>query len=335
MATATPKLRTRPAAPGAASSATFSPRRTALHLVPRAPDPAEVAAARGQAAPFVKWVGGKGKLLADLDALRPRQITRYAEPFVGGGAFFYHLWNTAGIEHATLCDLNTDVYTVFRVVRDQLDALLVALRRHQSRYLALDETGRAAYFYEVRARHPDDHPANDVARAARMLFLNRTCFNGLWRENRSGRFNTPHGRYKTPNIAPAERLRVASIALHQTNIVQADFRSLPKFAADNGIDFVYLDPPYHPVTATSAFNAYSQGAFSAQDQTELAEVCRELDAAGIRFMLSNSDCPLIRDLYDDFDVRTIQAARAVNCKAERRGLVNEVVVRNRRPGLSW
>ena len=335
MANTAPKLRTRPAAPGAAPSATFSPRRTALHLVPPAPTSAEVAEARGQAAPFIKWVGGKSKLLGKLDALRPAHVQRYAEPFVGGGAFFYHLWNQGGLEHATLCDLNTDVVTVLAVVRDQLPALLVALRRHQSRYLALDETGRAAYFYQVRARHPDDHPTNDVERAARMLFLNRTCFNGLWRENRSGRFNTPHGRYKKPTIAPAERLRVASIALHEAEVLRADFRALPELAARNGIDFVYLDPPYHPISATSAFNAYSQGGFSAQDQAELAEVCGQLDAAGVRFMLSNSDCPLIRDLYRGFDISTIQASRAVNCKADGRGTVSEVVVRNRRPGLVW
>ena len=335
MATTAPEIQTQPAAPGAAPSATFSPRRAALRLVPPALDPAEVEAARGQAAPFIKWVGGKGRLLGALDRLRPRDISRYAEPFVGGGAFYYHLWNQGALEHAVLCDLNTDVVTVFETVRDRLDALLIALRGHQNRYHALDDTGRAAYFYEVRARHPDDHNMSPVDRAARMLFLNRTCFNGLWRENRSGRFNTPHGRYKNPVIAPAERLRVASVALHDSTVLQADFRELPELCAREQIDFVYLDPPYHPISATSAFNAYSQGSFSGADQAELADVCRQLDSVGVRFMLSNSDCPLIRELYRDFDICTIQAARAVSCKGDGRGKVSEVVVRNRRPGLAW
>ncbi len=335
MASTAPELDPRSAAPSAAPTANSSPRRSALRLVPSAPLQADVDAARGHAAPFIKWVGGKTRLLADLELLRPKVIRRYAEPFVGGGAMYYHLWNGGGLEHALLCDLNTDVVTVYRTVRDQPDALLMALYRHQSSYLACDETGRAAYFYDVRARHPDDHNMGDVERAARMLFLNRTCFNGLWRENRSGRFNSPHGRYKKPVIAPEQRLRTATVALHDTTVVEADFRALPGLAAEHDIDFVYLDPPYHPISATSAFNAYSQGAFPGSAQQALADVCGELDSMGIRFMLSNSDCAFIRDIYRHFDIRTVQAPRAVNCKGSGRGKVAEVVVRNRRRGLGW
>ena len=335
MASTAPELESPTAVPGAAPTATSSPRRPALRLVPPPPTPADLARARGKAGPFIKWVGGKTRLLGDLELLRPREIRRYAEPFVGGGAMYYHLWNGGQLEYALLCDLNTDVVTVYRVVRDQPDALMAALHRHQARYLASDETGRAAYFYDVRARHPDDHDMGDVERAARMLFLNRTCFNGLWRENRSGRFNSPHGRYKRPVIAPEERLRTATIALHDTAVEQADFRSLPALVQQHDIDFVYLDPPYHPISATSAFNAYSQGAFSGSDQQDLANVCVELDQMGVRFMLSNSDCAFIRGLYKRFDIRTVRAPRAVNCKGGKRGKVAEVVVRNRRPGLVW
>lgn len=318
-------------APGAAPAAAISPGRPALRLV----IPPARERVPHHAGPFVKWVGGKTRLMPALDQLLPREISRYAEPFVGGGAVYFHLQNEVGLGHALLADLNRDVVNVWQVVRDQPQALIEALRRHEATYLSGDEDGRAAYFYSVRERHPDDHETGAVERAARMLFLNRTCFNGLWRENRSGHFNTPHGRYRRPRIAQADKLLAASAILQDTEIVRADFRQLPKLARAHDVDFVYLDPPYHPVSATSAFNAYSRGAFTALDQAELAQVCAELDAMGVRFMLSNSDCDLVRKLYRGFDVTTVQAPRAVNCKGDRRGSVAEVVVRNRRAGLPW
>ncbi|MCO4763816.1 MAG: Dam family site-specific DNA-(adenine-N6)-methyltransferase, partial [Myxococcales bacterium] len=190
-------------------------------------------------------------------------------------------------------------------------------------------------FYQIRSRHPMDVDMDDVERAARMLFLNRTCFNGLWRENLSGRFNTPHGRYANPRIARIPELQACHRALQTADVAERDFRMLPKLVRDHRIDFVYLDPPYHPISATSAFNAYSRGGFGARDQAELAEVCVELDKMGVRFMLSNSDCELIRDLYARFDIQQIFAARNVNCKADKRGKVSELVVRNSKSGLAW
>lgn len=295
----------------------------ALHIVG---SPARPTARK--AAPFVKWVGGKARLIEALNP--PTDVRRFAEPFVGGGAMFYHLHNTGGLEGAVLCDVNRDVVTAYRVVQNQLEALLTALQLHEKRYLRLDEEGRKAYFYKVRARHPMDVEMDDVERAARMLFLNRTCFNGLWRENLSGRFNTPHGRYANPRIAREPELRACHEALQGATVLERDFRMLPKLARDHGVDFVYLDPPYHPISATSAFNAYSRGGFGARDQAELAEVCVELDELGVRFMLSNSDCELIHSLYERFDVTNIHAARNVNCKAGKRGKVSELVVRNLR-----
>jgi len=279
-----------------------------------------------KAAPFVKWVGGKARLIGALNP--PPDVQRFAEPFVGGGAMFYHLHNTGNLQGAVLCDVNRDVVTTYRVVQQQIDALLSALQLHEGRYLKLDAEGRKAYFYKVRAKHPVDFGMHDVERAARMLFLNRTCFNGLWRENLSGRFNTPHGRYANPRIAREAELRACHDALQNVTILERDFRMLPRLVRDHDVDFVYLDPPYHPISATSAFNAYSRGGFGERDQTELAEVCIELDKMGVRFMLSNSDCELIRGLYERFDVSEILAARAVNCKAGKRGKVSELVVRN-------
>lgn len=287
------------------------------------------------AGPFLKWVGGKGRLLDQLDALLPRTVERYVEPFVGGGAMFFHLRATGRAAASVLADTNRDVINAWSVVRDQPAALVTALEQHDRHYATLDEVGRAEYFYAVRARHPLDleragQPMAPVERAARMVFLNRTCFNGLWRENQKGRFNTPHGRYEKPQIAQPERLRAASAALDGVALVHADFRQLPELVRRHGADFVYLDPPYHPISATAAFNAYAGGGFTERDQRDLGAVCQTLDAMGVRFLLSNSDCPLIREIYQGFDVLTVRAPRAVNCKADRRGDVDEVAVRNLR-----
>ena len=336
MATASKSV-TAASAPAAVSGPRAANRPTLRLLRDGDGAPAQVVGQPGNAEParpFFKWVGGKTRLLPQLDALRPSHVGRYAEPFLGGGAVYFHLRNEAAFSGALLTDFNPDVVNAFTVVRDHLDALLAALRRHQALYLSRDAEGRAAYFYSVRDQHPDSR-TDPVTRAARMLFLNRTCFNGLWRENKSGRFNTPHGRYANPVIAPTARLSAASAALQHATIERADFRSIPKLVRDHRVDFVYMDPPYHPISTTSAFNAYSQGGFSGRAQAELADVCRELDRMGARFMLSNSDCPLIRELYDGFDIQVVMAPRAVNCKADKRGAVPEVVVRNKRPELSW
>ena len=279
-------------------------------------------------APFLKWVGGKGKLLPALRPLMPKGKLRYAEPFVGGGAVFFDLRAEERLEHALLCDLGRDVIGACRMVRDQLPELLARLQEHELNYLTQDEENRALYFYAVRNRHPADFAMDDVERAARMLFLNRTCFNGLWRENRSGRFNAPHGRYANPGILQTEKLHAAHKALQGVELRNADFRALPELVQDQRIEFVYLDPPYHPLSTTSSFNAYSGGQFSGKAQAELADVCRRLDRMGVRFLLSNSDCGFVRDLYRGFDIGTIRAARSINCKADARGDIDEVVVRN-------
>ncbi len=280
------------------------------------------------AGPFVKWVGGKTRLLEQLEPLLPREIARYAEPFVGGGAMFFHLRGQGRLQHAALTDANRDVVTAYRVISEDVELLIDALHLHERRYLQHDADGRAAYFYRVRERHPVDVAMDDIERASRMLFLNRTCFNGLWRENKAGRFNTPHGRYARPQIVQADKLRAAAGALRDVHVEERDFRRLPELVREHDIDFVYLDPPYHPISATSAFNAYAGGGFSARAQRELGEVCRELDRMGVRIMLSNSDCELIRKIYKGFDIQVVKAPRAVNCRGDRRGDVDEVVVRN-------
>lgn len=280
------------------------------------------------AAPFLKWVGGKGKLISQLEKHMPQGKVRYGEVFTGGGALFFHLRSQGRLDHALLGDRSVDIVNALTAVRDQPGELIAELRQHESAYLSADAEGRAEYFYWMRNRHPADVALSPVERAARMLFLNRTCFNGLWRENAAGRFNSPHGRYENPSIVQEPRLRAASKALQGAAVVQSDFRAWPQLARDHRLEFVYLDPPYHPLNATSSFNAYSGGSFSAQSQADLAEVCGELDRMGVRWLLSNSDCPFIRDLYGRWHIDTVWAARAVNAKADARGEVREVVVSN-------
>jgi DNA adenine methylase len=293
--------------------------RTELRVVP---DP------RPQAGPFLKWVGGKGRILPQLRALMPDGKLRYAEPFFGGGAMFFTLWSEGLLDRAVLCDASLDLVVTCTAVRDEREALIATLRDHEKAYLAADEIGRSDYFYAVRERHPTEVAMTGVERAARMLFLNRTCFNGLWRENSRGRFNAPHGRYAKPAIVMEDRLHAAGLALRDAQVLHGDFRALPELVRLYGLDFVYLDPPYHPVSVTSSFNAYSGGQFSATAQRDLADVCRQLDGMGVRWLLSNSDCPLIRELYKGWDIQQVQAPRSVNSKGEGRGAVAEVAVRN-------
>ncbi len=283
----------------------------------------------------MKWAGGKARLIPQIEPYLPQGQLRYGEAFLGGGALFFYLAGHDRLDTALLTDLSTDVHNAHTCVRDQPQALVDQLQVYEDEYLAGDADERAAYFYWMRSRHPAEVEMTVVERAARMLFLNRTCFNGLWRENSKGHFNAPHGRYPQPNIVQSARISAASQALQQAALVQADFRAWPQLAKDHGLDFVYLDPPYQPVSATSSFNAYSGGGFSARAQRELNDVLRELDAMGVRWVLSNSDCAFTRDLYQEWNIHTIYAARQVNSKADRRGDVAEVVVTNRRTGLRW
>ncbi|MBM4341853.1 MAG: Dam family site-specific DNA-(adenine-N6)-methyltransferase [Deltaproteobacteria bacterium] len=313
-----------------AFSSYASPDRTRSAATARAPEPADA-----PARPFLKWVGGKGKLLDQILVHAPRGRLRYGEAFTGGGAVYFALRGEGRLASALLTDLSGDVVNAHTTVRDRPRELVAALQDHERAYLDADDAGRADYFYRVRAMRPDLLALSPVERAARMIFLNRTCFNGLWRENSRGVFNSPHGRYAQPHIANEARILTASRALQGTAIARADFRRWPELVRAHELDFVYLDPPYHPVSVTSSFNAYAGGAFAAAAQRELAEVCAELDRLGVRWMLSNSDCALVRELYARWNIHAVRAPRAVNSKGDSRGKVAEVLVTNRRSGLAW
>jgi DNA adenine methylase len=266
-----------------------------------------------EAAPFVKWVGGKRALMPQLTARLPQRFGAYHEPFVGGGAVFFALQP----QQAVLSDDNGELINAYTVVRDEVERLIRHLRGHE----ATEE-----YYYALRAKNPRD--LEPVERASRILYLNRTCFNGLYRVNSRGGFNVPFGRYKNPQICNEAGLRAASAALRGAAVHHRPYEHVLNTAKRG--DFVYFDPPYHPVSATANFTSYTAGAFTADDQRRLADVFRTLAARGCKVMLSNSDTPLIHELYADFHVDIVSAPRLVNRDASKRGPVNEVLVRNYR-----
>jgi DNA adenine methylase len=268
--------------------------------------------------PFLKWAGGKSQLLGQFRHLLPPRgsYRRYFEPFLGSAALFFHLRP----EVAFLSDVNEEIVDCYRAVRGHVEAVIRALARH--RY-------EPEHYYSVREESP--HELVLPARAARTIYLNKTGFNGLYRVNSAGRFNVPIGRYTNPGFkSPAlfATLRVCSGALAAASIGSGDFERRLRRAREG--DFVYLDPPYAPVSATSDFTSYAAGGFGWSEQERLARVCRELWARGVRVMLSNSDVPSIRELYEAFGfrIRLVEAARSINSRATRRGKVREVVVRN-------
>lgn len=272
------------------------------------------------AKPFLKWAGGKQQLLAQYEPYFPTNFHRYFEPFVGGGAVFFHLWNTGRLPSTTyLFDNNEELINTYVVVRDRLDELIEILAVHK-------ESHCREYYYEIRNLDRQDIVLSDVERAARTIYLNRTCYNGLYRVNRKGQFNAPMGSYTNPRILDEDLLRAASIALQGVGIETRDFRSVVEFAQPG--DFFYFDPPYDPVSKTASFTGYTAGNFHDQDQRDLADVFARLTAKGCLCMLSNSHTPFVLELYRHFRIEIVQANRAINSDANGRGSIEEVVVLN-------
>lgn len=266
------------------------------------------------ASPIVKWVGGKTKLLPDLLARMPEKYGRYYEPFAGGAALFFRL----APRRAVLADSNPDLIGLYTTVASDVNAVIRRLQAHRDHH---DE----AHYYEMRARW-NDHDASwsTPERAAAFIYLNKTCFNGLWRVNRAGAFNVPIGRYTDPPICVPEALRAAQQVLARAEIRRADYRTAVHDAKPG--DFLYFDPPYDPVTTTASFTSYTAAAFGPDEQRALADTARELVARGCMVMLSNSDTPFIRSLYKGFRVDRVKCARAINSNAAKRGDVDELII---------
>ncbi len=289
----------------------------AAALAKRAPERRRAPAPLRAPAPFLKWAGGKGRILSQLTPLLPAGIDRmrHVEPFVGGGALFF----ARRAARALLCDVNPALIATYEAIRDDVERVIDMLAPLAARH-------DAEHYYGVRTRYNEGRGEASAERAAMFIYLNKTCFNGLHRVNKKGEFNVPAGRYKNPRILDPDALRAASFALANTDLRCAGFEAL--LASARPGDFIYLDPPYEPVSETASFTSYARGGFTRDDQTRLRDVYRALDRRGCRLMLSNSDVPFIRDLYAAYRIDTVAAPRAVSCDGRGRGKVSEVVVRN-------
>lgn len=267
--------------------------------------------------PLLKWVGGKRQLLPHIHAALPQEYGRYFEPFLGGGAVLFSLTPKA----ATVNDLNTELITVYEVVRDEVDALIALLETYPN---------ESEFFYQMRGldREPGFAKLTRVERAARTIYLNKTCYNGLYRVNNAGQFNAPFGRYANPAICDEKTLRAVSEYLRGNDVVFANGDYAAILESTRAGDFVYLDPPYDPVNPTSNFTGYQSGGFGRPEQVRLKEVCDELNERGVFFLLSNSATDFIKELYAGYEVDIVGATRAVNSVASKRGKVDEVLVRN-------
>lgn len=274
-----------------------------------------------EAKPFLKWAGGKQQLLTQFDSLFPSHIDRYFEPFLGGGAVFFHLWNKHKIAKQTmLFDNNVELIITYKAVRDQVDDLIQQLRLHERLH-------NRAYYYHIRSMdRAENIQLNDVERAARMLYLNRTCYNGLYRVNRKDQFNVPMGSYVEPKILHDATLRSANVALQNTCLQVQDFRIMADIAQAG--DFIYFDPPYNPISKTASFTNYTAGDFGDNDQRALAALFKKLATKNCYCMLSNSYTPFILDLYQGFRIEAVLANRAINSNGKSRGGIKEVVILN-------
>ena len=293
----------------------------------------------GKAKPFIKWVGGKSQLIEQLDAQLPADFDNwenvtYIEPFVGGGAMlFYMLQRYPNIQHAIINDINPDLAICYRTVRDTPEQLIESLMDIENAYLALEtEEGRKDFFMAARYRYNEKN-LDPIENTTKFFFLNRTCFNGLYRVNKKGLFNVPFGKYANPTICDPETIRKDSVLLQRVEILNSDFETTFEHARGNTL--FYLDPPYRPLSDTSSFNDYAKEAFNDDAQVRLKEYCDHINEAGFHFMLSNSDCKgkngndnFFDVLYGDYQIERVWASRSINSNPEKRGKLTEILVHN-------
>lgn len=265
--------------------------------------------------PIVKWVGGKRQLMFELLKNMPKTYNRYFEPFIGGGALFFELQP----QNAYISDMNEELINLYTVVRDDVYELIDDLNKHKV---------SKEYFMGIRNidRTKEYQNWSDVKKASRFIYLNRTCFNGMYRVNSQGQFNVPFGNYKNPRIVDTENLINCSKLLKNTEICCADFSEILNKVQKG--DFVYFDPPYVPLNETSSFTSYTKDGFDLDMQFKLRDVCDELDSKGIMFMLSNSDTKLVNELYSNYEIKKVFASRAINANPNGRGKITEVLVKN-------
>jgi len=288
----------------------------------------------------LKWAGGKGQLLDEIDrrlptGLKTGEIDTYVEPFVGGGAVFFHIaQNYNNIKRFYLLDVNEDLVNCYKAVKKDVGLLVRELLSLQDKFLELNSPKRKEFYLDIRKEFNLEKLSGfGIKKAAKLIFLNKNCYNGLYRVNRKGEFNVPFGDYKSPRICAAKNLQIASGILQIAKIICADFTHSERYIDNH--TFVYLDPPYRPLSPTAGFTSYSKDSFSEKDQIRLAEFCRQIHGKDAKFLLSNSDPKnedpkdhFFEDQYKGFRIDIVKAARLINCKASGRGQINELLITN-------
>ena len=293
---------------------------------------------KGTVKPFLKWAGGKGQLIDEIEKFYPfdKKINKYAEPFIGGGAVLFDILNKYELEKIYISDVNKELVNCYVAIKENVHELIKKLRKIEDEFLAREKEDRKIYYYEKREKFNKLKLENNnekINRVALMIFLNRTCFNGLYRVNKKGLFNVPMGDYKNPKICDEENLINVSNKLRNVEIIYGDYRKSYDFIDEN--TFVYFDPPYRPLNQTSSFTSYTEYTFEDKEQIELSEYFKLLNEKGAKLLLSNSDPKNVDindqffdDLYKGFDIKRIEASRAINSKGEKRGKVTEVLISN-------
>ena len=290
--------------------------------------------------PFIKWVGGKGQLLSEINTLYPvelgKNINKYAEIFVGGGAVLFDILSKYKLDEVYISDKNLELINTYKSIRDNVDILIKSLKGMEEQYIPLDNKNRKDYYYKKREDYNSlkiNSEVNNIEKAILFIFLNKTCFNGLYRVNKKGKFNVPMGAYKKPKICDEENLKNVSLTLRNVKIVYADYKESEKFIDDK--TFVYIDPPYRPLNITSSFTSYTENDFNDKEQIELAEYINVLNKKGAKIVISNSD-PKNNDiddnffdkLYKNYNINRVKATRMLNSNASLRGAINELLITN-------
>ena len=290
--------------------------------------------------PFIKWVGGKGQLLPEINKLYPielgKNINKYAEIFLGGGAVLFDILSKYKLDEVYISDKNLELINTYKSIRDNVDILIKSLKEMEEQYIPLNNEDRKIYYYEKREEYNSlkiNSEMNNIEKAILFIFLNKTCFNRLYRVNKKGKFNVPMGAYKKPKICDEENLKNVSLTLRNVKIVYADYRESEKFIDDK--TFVYIDPPYRPLNITSSFTSYTENDFNDKEQIELAEYINVLNKKGAKIVISNSD-PKNNDiddnffdkLYKNYNINRVKATRMLNSNASLRGAINELLITN-------
>ncbi|MBO5106454.1 MAG: DNA adenine methylase [Clostridia bacterium] len=290
--------------------------------------------------PFLKWAGGKGQLLKEIEQYYPfadEHITKYAEPFVGGGAVLFDILSKYNLKEIYISDINAELINTYRIIRDDVDALIKTLYVMQNDFIPLNTDERKAYYMQNRERFNNlkvnGNKSISIEKAALMIFLNKTCFNGLFRVNKKGLFNVPMGAYKNPMICDENNLRAVSEKLQKVTIVCGDYRESADFIDEN--TFVYFDPPYRPITDTASFTAYTENLFNDEEQIKLARFVDDIHKKGAKIVISNSDPKnsntednFFDNIYSAHKIKRVEATRMINCNSEARGKIKELLISN-------